>query len=66
MSGNADEWTTEYSTYSSTSSFYPCVHRGGYYDTDSGVAINYTSARSYNNTTYSLSIVSLRSLLYVK
>ena len=66
MSGNAYEWTTEYSTSSHNSNFYPCVIRGGYYDTDSGVAINYTSARSYNNTTYSLSIVSLRSLLYVK
>ena len=66
MSGNAYEWTTEYSTSSHNSNFYPCVRRGGYYDTDSGVAINYTSARSYNNTTYSLSIVSLRSLLYVK
>ncbi len=31
MSGNADEWTTEYSTYSNNSYFYPCVCRGGYY-----------------------------------
>ena len=66
MSGNAYEWTTEYSTSSHNSNFYPCVRRGGYYDTDSGVAINYTSARSYNNTTYSDSNGSLRSLLYVK
>ncbi len=66
MSGNAYEWTTEYSTSSHNSNFYPCVRRGGYYDTDSGVAINYTSARSYNNTTYSDSYTSLRSLLYVK
>ena len=66
MSGNAYEWTTEYSTSSHNSNFYPCVRRGGYYDTDSGVANNYTSNRSRSYTTNSLSIVSLRSLLYVK
>ena len=66
MSGNADEWTTEYSTYSSTSHFYPCVHRGGYYNTDNGKANYYTSRRNNNNTTNSNSYNSLRSLLYVK
>ena len=66
MSGNADEWTTEYSTYSSNSGFYPCVHRGGYYDTDIGKAYYCTSYRSYNYTTDSYSSNSLRSLLYVK
>ena len=30
MSGNAFEWTTEYSTHSFNSFFYPCVIRGGY------------------------------------
>ena len=38
MSGNADEWTTEYSTCSNNSYFDPCVDRGGYYDTASGEA----------------------------
>ena len=66
MSGNADEWTTEYSTYSSTSNFYPCVHRGGYYDTDIGEAYCCTSDRFDGDTTYSYSSHSLRSLLYVK
>ena len=66
MSGNADEWTTEYSTYSTDSGFYPCVNRGGYYDTDIGEAYCYTSNRYDYNTTYSNSYNSLRSLLYVK
>ena len=66
MSGNADEWTTEYSTYSTSSRFYPCVHRGGYYDTDIGEAYCYTSNRLFYGTTYSHIIYSLRPLLYVK
>ena len=66
MSGNADEWTTEYSTKSNDSGFYPCVRRGGYYDADSGRAYNYTSNRSNNYTAGSHSRNSLRSLLYVK
>ena len=66
MSGNADEWTTEYSTYSTDSGFYPCVHRGGYYDTDIGEAYCYTSNRYDDYTTDSHSYDSLRSLLYVK
>ncbi len=66
MSGNADEWTTEYSTYSTNSNFYPCVHRGGYYDTDIGEAYNCTSSRYDDYTTNSRSYNSLRSLLYVK
>ena len=63
MSGNAYEWTTEYTTCSNSSRFYPCVRRGGYYDSD-GEAINYTSDRVASFTTISFS--SLRSLLYVK
>ena len=66
MSGNAYEWTTEYSTYSYNSYFYPCVTRGGYYNTDLGIANNYTSYRNNYNTTYSHIIYSLRPLLYVK
>ena len=66
MSGNADEWTTEYSTYSNSSNFYPCVYRGGFYSTDSGGADSYTSYRYNSYTTNSYSKNSLRSLLYVK
>ena len=66
MSGNADEWTTEYSTNSYRSNFYPCVDRGGYCNTANGEADNYTSYRYSDYTTYSNSYNSLRSLLYVK
>ena len=66
MSGNADEWTTEYSTYSDGSYFNPCVLRGGYYGSDDGGANNYTSYRNDSYTTFSYSNNSLRSLLYVK
>ena len=66
MSGNEYELTTEYSTYSSTSIFYPCVGRGGCYVAGSGGAYDYTSDRYYYSTTYSVSSYSLRSLLYVK
>ena len=66
MSGNAYEWTTEYSTYAITSDFRPCVYRGGYYSTASGGAIYYTSSRSYSNTTSRYSNFGLRPLLYVK
>ena len=65
MSGNAYEWTTEYSTSSYGSGFNPCVNRGGFYYTDYGKAYSYTSDRG-GVTTYSLSFYSLRPLLYVK
>ena len=66
MSGNAFEWTTEYSATSNNSNFLPCVYRGGYYSTASGEAIYYTSSRSYSNTTSRYSNFGLRPLLYVK
>ena len=66
MSGNALEWTTEYSTISYNSIFGPCVPRGGYYYTGLGAALGYTSFRGYNNTRYSDSRSGLRPLLYVK
>ena len=66
MSGNASEWTTEYSANSGTSSFNPCVGRGGYYDTGNGLAGNYASYRSFLNATLSSSNNGLRPLLYVK
>ena len=66
MSGNASEWTTEYSTFSNSSIFFSCVNRGGYYNTDNGRAGYYTSSRDYNNSALSLSFYGLRPLLYVK
>jgi type II secretory pathway pseudopilin PulG len=66
MSGNADEWTTEYSTYSNNRYFYPCVSRGGVYLTGKGVALSCTSGHGNNVTTDSLSTSGLRPLLYAK
>ena len=66
MSGNALEWTTEYSTYSNNSYFYPCVCRGGYYHTGRGLPYHYTSDRGDISTTTSNSHYGLRPLLYVK
>ena len=66
MSGNACEWTTEYYTSSSSSVFYPCVYRGGYYYTAYGKTNYYTSYRDGGGTTGSNSTYGLRPLLYVK
>ena len=66
MSGNAWEWTTEYSPGYSSSYFNPCVFRGGYYYTDNGLACFYTSYRYNFHTTFSYSNIGLRPLLYVK
>ena len=66
MSGNASEWTTEYSTYSRRSDFDPCVLRGGYCHADSSKAGICTSYRDYNDTTLSGGVLGLRPLLYVK
>ena len=66
MSGNAYEWTTEYSTYSDPRRFCPCVIRGGYYNTGYGEARTYSSYRDYTGMTNSDSHGGLRLLLYVK
>ncbi len=66
MSGNAIEWTTEYSTYSNFSNFAPCVTRGGHCYADGSGAYGYTSLRISSNTTVSNSNGGLRPLLYVK
>ena len=66
MSGNAYEWTTEYSTFSSSSDFAPCVYHGGFYYTDRGRASYYTSRRTFNITIGRVSYNGLRPLLYVK
>ena len=66
MSGNAFEWTTEYSTGSYAGNLSPCVIRGGCYYTGSGGAYYYTSYRHLNDPTYSSSNIGLRPLLYAK
>ncbi len=65
MSGNAYEWTTEYSTSSNSSFFNPCVFRGGFYSTAGGGDLWHTSYRN-GHTTSSGSNIGLRPLLYVK
>ena len=55
MSGNASEWTTEYSSFSVDSDFLPCVLRGGYCYAGVGGANYYTSYRDPYNTTFSVS-----------
>ena len=65
MSGNASEWTTEYSTDSYIINFPPCVIRGGCYNPANGSG-HYTSYRSGSNPTSSYSNTGLRPLLYVK
>ena len=66
MSGNACEWTTEYSTTSLFSYFAPCVFRGGYYVAGDGSASSYASHRISFYTNDSYSYLGLRPLLYVK
>ena len=66
MSGKAYEWTTEYSTLSGSSDFYPCVIRGGYCYAGDGGANDYTSYRGHDGTTNIYSGIGLRPLLYVK
>jgi len=63
MSGNVNEWTTESSTEFRDSYFYPCVRRGGHYNTGNGGA---TSSRRGEGTKLSLSDHGFRPLLYVK
>ena len=64
MSGNAYEWTTEYSTFSFDSYFSPYVIRGGCYYKDNSLANFYASSRG--NSTNPNSTYGLRPLLYVK
>jgi Tfp pilus assembly protein PilE len=66
MSGNAWEWTTEYSTGSVSSGSGACVYRGGYYNTGNGKPLSCTSTRDGTNATISIRDIGLRPLLYVK
>ena len=61
MSGNAFEWTTEFSTFSGNGYFCPCVTRGGYGGGDS-----FTYSRDYFSTPDNYDVFSFRTLLYVK
>ena len=60
MSGNAYEWTTEYSIKDI------CVSRGGYYEADIDLIHGYTSSHNYDGTAFSISYTGLRPLIYVK
>ena len=66
MSGNAYEWTTEYSAISSLDDSYPCVIRGGSCNGAGGKASFDTSHRDYKFARTSYSLYGLRPLLYVK
>ena len=66
MSGNAIEWTTEYSTLSVRNYFHTCVTRGGCYLTADGKAYREVSYRDCIRTTDSDTFLGLRPLLYVK
>ena len=60
MASNVMEWTTEYSSYTRSSITYPCVFRGGYYD-----SIGTTSTSCGSITSYSYPNVGFRPLLYL-
>ena len=69
MSGNAREWTTEYSTWAELKFIEPCVYRGGLYSNEDSVATEYTSKRNFDYTVEGFgdfSLYGLRPLLYVK
>ena len=62
MAANLREWTTEYSPHTASSSAYPCVNRGGYYNGNT----YYTAFRYYSDATSGYSTISFRPALYVK
>ena len=62
MAANTEEWTTEYSTFTTSSYACPCTTRGGdYYN-----SFSYTSYRVYSSATNRDNGISFRPLLYVK
>ena len=63
MAGNELEWTTEYSTNTSSGLAFPCTFRGGSYDNSGGYC---TSLREIFSAAYVRSNISFRPLLYVK
>ncbi len=63
MSGNAMEWTTE---YSNNSLFLTCTFRGGNCEVTAGEVYCWTSKRGSGYTTTTYDYTSFRSILYVK
>ena len=61
MASNDLEWTTEYSTYQNSSNAYPCVRRGGIYNSTN----NYTARRYNYGAAYSDKSVAFRPTLYL-
>ena len=64
MAANVREWSTEYSTYTSSSGAFPCTYRGGVYDDSSSNF--YTACRYSFTATDSYSDVGFRVSLYIK
>ena len=62
MAANTVEWTTEYSTYTDSSSASPCAFRGGFCNYSG----DYTSRRNNYSATSGGNYISFRPLLYVK
>ncbi len=62
MASNSWEWSTEYSTYTYSSSANPCVYRGGSY----GNSNYFTAHRHCNKETFQLSYFAFRPTLYIK
>ncbi|MCI9247223.1 MAG: hypothetical protein HFJ30_09010 [Clostridia bacterium] len=61
MASNCWEWSTEHGTRTSSSSSYPCVPRGGYYN-----VINKYFVASARGSSFLTATDSFRPLLYVK
>ena len=61
MASNLLEWTTEYSTYTSSSFAYPCLYRGGYYNS----SYEWTANRSNFHATVSTCTTGFRLTLYM-
>ena len=61
MAANVGEWTTEYSTYTDSSSACPCTDRGGYYNIS-----DYTAYRIGSYATSSVNFIGFRVALYIK
>ena len=61
MASNVREWTTEHSSYTSSSDARPCVRRGGSYISSP----NYTAFRGYNLATSSYNGIGFRLSLYL-
>ena len=61
MASNTYEWTTEYTTYTTSSNACPCTGRGGHYNS----SYRYTSYRNNNNAAGSYKFCTFRPTLYM-